>query len=76
MTTINCSSNCIYQKDGQCSYESIVKNKSNDKNIFKFEIGSDLSTLNKKNNTPIQMKKNETAISDCAYYIPNNTIVD
>ena len=25
LTTINCSSNCIYQKDGVCSFENISK---------------------------------------------------
>ena len=23
LTNINCSANCIYQKDGKCSYENI-----------------------------------------------------
>ncbi|MBO5004754.1 MAG: hypothetical protein J6D03_05845 [Clostridia bacterium] len=28
MTNINCSSDCIYQKDGKCSYENIVTKKA------------------------------------------------
>ncbi|MFR0822317.1 MAG: hypothetical protein ACLU84_07010 [Clostridia bacterium] len=27
MTNINCSSNCIYQKDGKCAFENISEQK-------------------------------------------------
>ena len=32
MTNINCSSNCIYQKDGKCTFDNIISKEltSND----------------------------------------------
>lgn len=28
MTTINCSSNCIHQKDGKCSLDNVAMNST------------------------------------------------
>ena len=32
LTNINCLENCIYQKDGKCSFENISSHKINTKN--------------------------------------------
>jgi len=43
MTNINCSANCIYQKDGKCSYE--------DTHAKFLTLGSDCAYFSPKNNS-------------------------
>lgn len=41
MTNINCSSNCKYQKDGNCRFESVTSTKMSKNNECAYFSGKD-----------------------------------
>ncbi|NNG67391.1 hypothetical protein HKI81_09185 [Caldanaerobacter subterraneus] len=59
MTNINCTLNCIYQKDGKCTLSYLS------------QVTKDKSFINQANNSENKLKKVENI--NCAYYIPVKT---
>lgn len=48
MTTINCSENCIYQKDGKCSFENICMQTIHANSNCAYFVGNNEKTQVKK----------------------------
>ena len=47
LTNINCSSNCVYQKDGKCCFENVSKQQVTPNNNCAYYLSVSKATTNK-----------------------------
>jgi len=48
LTNINCSNNCIYQKDGKCQYSSITLSKFSSNSNCAYFVENNKKIIDKK----------------------------
>lgn len=48
MTNINCSSDCVYQKDGKCCFENVAKQQVTPNNNCAYYLSTNKKTTTEK----------------------------